>query len=230
MSITDLFWVTMLAVAAGLDRTAAMQVMLARPIVAAPLAGLILGAPQSGLLVGSVVELLWLGRLPVGAAIPPDDTQVAIGGTTLSVVMGQALGLHGPGFVLLCVLVALPIGKIGQVSDRLVRHWNDRLVPAAETALAAGRLERIETLHLQGLGHFALASLITFGAILGGGSLALLLLAPVFASWFSVAAIPLQLALPLVGVAVVLGTINVNRSWTLFGAAFGSSLLVLWLV
>lgn len=224
------FGVCLLAILAGLDRTAALQMMLSRPLVVAPLAGWLLGAPQSGLLVGSVVELLWLGRLPVGAAIPPDDTQVAIGATTLSVLMGANLNMHGPGFVLLCVLVALPIGKIGQGFDRLARHWNDRLVPAAEGALAAGCPERIGTLHLQGIGHFALAALATFATIVGGGAMILELLAPALVGWFGVAAVPLRLALPLVGVAVILGTINVNRSWTLFGASFGSALLLLWLV
>lgn len=230
MNLTGCLGAALVAVAAGLDRTAAMQIMLSRPLVAAPLAGLLLGAPQSGLLVGSMVELLWLGRLPVGAAIPPDDTQVAVGATTLSVLMGEALGLRGIGFVLLCVLVALPIGKVGQVFDRLVRHWNDRLVPAAEEALAEGRLERIEALHLNGLWHFALAALATYGTILGGGSLVLWLLAPALGNWFNLAAGSLQVTLPLIGVAVILGTINVNRSWTLFGASFGSALLLLWLV
>ena len=222
--------ISLLAVLAGLDRTAALQMMLSRPLVAAPLAGWLLGAPQSGLLVGSVVELLWLGRLPVGAAIPPDDTQVAIGATTLSVIMGANLGMHGPGFVLLCVMVALPIGKIGQAFDRLVRHWNDRLVPVAEGAVARGQLDRVATLHLQGLGHFALASLATFATIVVGGAMVLEFLAPMLNGWFGLAAVPLRLTLPLVGVAVILGTINVNRSWTLFGASFGSALLLLWLV
>ena len=190
MSLIRYLGVTVVAVAAGLDRTAALQVMLSRPLVAAPLAGWMLGAPQNGLLVGSMVELLWLGRLPVGAAIPPDDTQVAVGATTLSVLMGKSLGLHGSGFVLLCVLIALPIGKIGQVFDRLVRHWNDRLVPAAEGALAEGRLERIEALHLQGVWRFALAALTTYGTILGGGSLVLWVLAPALNSWFTLAGPP----------------------------------------
>ncbi len=230
MSLANWFGAALMAVVAGLDRTAALQVMLSRPLVAAPLTGWLLGAPQSGLLVGSAVELLWLGRLPVGAAIPPDDTQVAVGATTLSVCMGQTLGLHGPGFVLLCVLVALPIGKIGQVFDRLVRNWNNRLIPEAEKALADGRPDWLETLHLQGVGRFALAALATFGTILGGGSLVLWLVAPVLGPWFTLAATPLRITLPLVGIAVVLGTINVNRSWTLFGASFGSALLLLWLV
>ena len=221
--------IVLLAVAAGLDRTAACQIMISRPLVVAPFAGWILGVPFDGLLVGSVVELLWLGRLPVGAAIPPDDTQVAVGAVALSVLMGTAPGAQGNGFVLLCVLVALPIGKIGQVFDRLARQWNERLVTRAELALVQGRLDRAEALHLRGLWHFAAASLATFGTILGGGCLALWLLSPLVGPSLVSAAEPLRVLLPLVGIAVILGTINVNRAWTLFGASFGSALLLLWL-
>jgi PTS system mannose-specific IIC component len=80
---------------AGIDRTAAMQFMVSRPIVAAPVTGLVLGEPLVGLQVGVLIELLWLGRLPVGAAIPPDDTQIAVGGTALAIIMGHWTGFVG---------------------------------------------------------------------------------------------------------------------------------------
>jgi PTS system mannose-specific IIC component len=220
----------MVAIVAGLDRTALVQCMVCRPIVAAPLTGWLLGTPATGLLVGLLVELLWLGRLPVGAAIPPDDTQVAIGGTTLAVSMGPSLQLDGPGFIILCTLVALPLGKIGQLFERVARHRNDRLVARAEIALAGARLKEVEYGHLLGLGHFALASGATFGVILAGGSLCLQVLAPVLGDLCVRAAVPLQLVLPLVGIGVLLGTINVNRSLTLFGSSFASVCLMLWLL
>ena len=52
----------------GLDRVAILQIMISRPIVAAPLTALLLGDPLIGLQIGVMVELLWLARLPVGAA------------------------------------------------------------------------------------------------------------------------------------------------------------------
>lgn len=76
------------AVISGLDRTAFPQIMISRPIVVGPLTGWLLGNPSAGLQVGLLVELLWLGRLPVGAAIPPDDTQVTVGATALAIGMG----------------------------------------------------------------------------------------------------------------------------------------------
>jgi PTS system mannose-specific IIC component len=218
------------AICTGLDRTAALQVMLCRPLVAGPLTGWLLGDPQSGLLVGLLLELLWLGRLPVGAAIPPDDTQVAVGATTLALTMGPHLGQGGPGFVILCLLVAMPLGKISQFFERLARNWNGRLAPKVEGAVEAGRLRGVENLHLWGLGHFGLASLATFAFIVAGGSAILVFVAPPLQHLFANAAGPLRVVLPLVGVAAILGTINVQRVLTLFGASFASALLMLWLL
>lgn len=215
------------ALFAGLDRTAALQLMISRPIVAAPLTGWLLGEPLAGLQVGALLELLWLGRLPVGAAIPPDDTQVAIAGTVLTITMGERLGMEGLPFLLLCILVTLPLGKIGQAFDQLARSRNGRLLIEAEGALEAGDWPRIERCHLRGLVHFALSSLSGFMVIILTGSLALHFLAPLMIGPVASAADRLNLALPLIGVAMILGTINVRRAGSLFGASFATALLIL---
>jgi len=218
------------AMATGLDRTAAFQVMISRPIVAAPLTGWLLGEPQAGLQIGALLELLWLGRLPVGAAIPPDDTQVAVASTLLTVTMGESLHLAGLPLLLLCTLVAMPLGKIGQAVERAARNWNGRLVGAADAALEAGDLAAAERCHLWGLAHFALASLVGFAAIVLAGTLALHALAPFLAAPVADAAGRLRLTFTLVGVAIILGSLNVRRARTLFGASFATVLLVLWLI
>ncbi|PLX86020.1 MAG: hypothetical protein C0617_02455 [Desulfuromonas sp.] len=218
------------AVGMGIDRTAALQLMVSRPIVAAPLTGWLLGDPIVGLQVGFLVELLWIGRLPVGAAIPPDDTQVAVGGTLLAVTVGKALALVGMPFTVLCVLVAMPLGKFGQTFDRGARHLNGRLLSRAEAALAGGDLNAVERSHLIGLGHFALSSLGTYVVIVTAGSLVLFSLAPYLHEPLVGAADWVKLAFPLVGVGAILGTINVSRAMTLFGASFVTALLMLWLV
>ena len=124
MNYADYLLVSIIAVGAGLDRVAFLQSMFSRPIVAAPLTGWVLGNPMVGLEIGVLLELLWLGRLPVGASIPPDDTQVAIGATVLSLSMEQLLGMSGMPVVILCVMTAIPLGKCGQYFDRLARHAN----------------------------------------------------------------------------------------------------------
>lgn len=217
------------AVLTGLDRVALVQVMISRPLVAAPLTGLVLGNPLVGLEVGMLIELLWLGRLPVGAAIPPDDTQVAVGATVLALSVGHSLDLSGMPMVLLAVLIAIPLGKFGQVFDRLARHANDRLAVSALGALTDGSSRGLERYHLFGLASFALANLATALVIVLIGSFVLYSVAPLLIGAVREAGLSLQYSLILVGAASLLGTINVNRSISLFCAAFTGTMLVLWL-
>lgn len=230
MPVADYLISGTVAVCAGLDRTAALQVMISRPIVAAPLTGWLLGEPLAGLQVGALLELLWLGRLPVGAAIPPDDTQVAVAATLLTITMGETLALSGLPLLLLCTLVAMPLGKLGQLAERLARNGNGRLLARAEAALEAGDLRAAERSHLRGLAHFALAALVSFAVIVLAGSLALRALAPLLADSVAAASGRLQLTFPLVGIAILLGSLNVSRARTLFGASFATALLMLWLL
>ena len=229
MSAVDYLTTGTLAVLLGLDRVAVMQCMVSRPLVAAPLAGWLLGAPLVGLQVGVLLELLWLGRLPVGAVIPPDDTQVAIGATMLAVMLRQFTGLFGMPAVILCVLVAIPIGKVGQLFDRRARQANDRLMARALLAAGSGDARRIERLHLYGIGSFALASLATCGIIVAGGLLLLYPLAPVLIDSVRQAGLSLQYSFTLIGAAALLGTQNVSRGPYLFAVAFVATLLVIWL-
>lgn len=218
-----------LAVLLGLDRTAFLQSMVSRPLVAGPLAGWFLGIPLTGLEVGMLLELLWLGRLPVGTVIPPDDTQVAIGATLLALTLQRLFGLHGMPAVILCVLVAIPLGQFGRYADNRVRQANNRLAHKAQAAAAAGDSRRIEWLHLCGTGHFALAALVTCGVIVAAGTLILSPLAPLLIGPVRATGLSLQYSFILVGAAALLGTLNVNRSLFLFTTAFTTTLAVLWL-
>lgn len=214
----------------GLDRVAMLQIMISRPIVAAPLVGLVLGEPLVGLQIGVMVELLWLARLPVGAAIPPDDTQVAIASSVLAITLGRALNTSGMELLLLCLLVAIPLGKIGQYFDRYARQYNVRLAKRVDSALDRGSLLVAELQHLRGLTSFSLAALGTYIIILSGGLIAIPLLWPFVQQPLSYSSAWIQLALPLVGIAVILGTVNVSRAITLFCASFCMAFLLMWLV
>lgn len=229
MVIADYLLAGLVAMLTGLDRVALVQFMISRPLVAAPLTGLVLGKPLLGLEVGMLLELLWLGRLPVGAAIPPDDTQVAVGATVLAFSMGQMLGLVGMPMVILAVLVAIPLGKFGQIFDRLARNVNDRLAVAGLKALGSGNTNGLERRHLMGLISFAVSSLATACVIVLIGSVVLFYTAPQLIGAVRDTGLSLQYSLIIVGAASLLGTINVNRSISLFCAAFSGTLLVLWM-
>jgi len=226
----DLCIGALVSLVCGLDRTALLQIMISRPIVAAPLVAWLLGAPVIGLQIGIMVELLWLARLPVGAAVPPDDTQVAIASSVLVIILGKMLQTSGPELLLLCLLVAIPLGKFGQFLDHFVRQYNVRLPVNAELALARGNLSAAEFQHLRGLCNFSLAAVGTYGVIIAGGLLLVPALRPLLQHALVHSATWLQIALPLVGVAVILGTINVSRALTLFCASFGMAYLLMWLV
>lgn len=213
----------------GLDRVALLQVMISRPLVAASLTGWLLGVPLSGLEVGVLLELLWLGRLPVGAAIPPDDTQLAVGATVLALTVERTLGLTGMPVVILAVLTAIPFGIVGRFCERQARERNDRLERRALVAAAAGDARLIERLHLTGLANFALSSLATCAVIVAGGTLLLQALAPLLIGAVRGAGLSLQYSFTLIGAAALLGTLNVSRGQYLFGMAFCATLLVFWL-
>lgn len=214
----------------GLDRVAILQVMISRPIVAAPLTAWALGEPLIGLQIGVLVELLWLARLPVGAAVPPDDTQVAIASSILVIVLGRSLGIAGMELLLLCLFVAIPLGKVGQYFDHYARQYNVRLAKQVDLALDQGSLRLAEWQHLRGITSFSLAALGTYTIIIIGGLLLVPLLWPLIQHPLSHSSAWVQLALPLVGIAVILGTINVSRAITLFCASFCMAFLLMWLV
>lgn len=227
MDFTALGITAAVAVLCGLDRTAAGQFMICRPIIAAPLTGLLLGDAGIGLQIGAMLELLWLGRLPVGAAIPPDDSQVAVGCTFLAVMGHSQTGLPPQALAAASLLIGMPFGKAGQLFDRLARSLNARLLNRAELALESGQPEQLEKLHLLGIFHFAAASLATLSVVVGGGMVCL----PLFCNYLKtslVAAAPwLWLLFPLVGVSSLLSGLKVPRGSLLFGGSFVLVLFVL---
>jgi mannose PTS system EIIC component len=230
MSLSFFLIGALVAIVLGLDRTAAGQFMISRPIVAGPLTGFLLGEPMVGLQVGALIELLWLGRLPVGAAIPPDDTQVSIASTVLAIAAGSIFEVEGTVLILYCVLVVMPLGKIGQIFDRLARNVNASLHRRAEEELKNGRLQAIERSHVRGVLHFAAASLGTYVLVMLPGWLLVRFLGETLLPTVGRVEAWLLLAFPLVGTATILGTINVSRSLTLFTASFTTVLLLLWLL
>lgn len=215
-----------MAVLLGLDRTAALQIMISRPLVAGPLVGLVLGDPLTGLTVGMLLELLWLCRMPVGASIPHDDTQITVSATTLAIALSGTLG-GGVGLTLGALLVALSLGKIGQRVERTVRTQNQRLPAAALVRLQNGHLPAVERLHLLGLVNFALGALTTYTAIVLIGRWLMIFGAPFFLALLTRQAEWIKLALILAGVATLLQALNVRRAYGLFFGGFLFTFLLL---
>lgn len=64
----DILLVSIFGGLVALDTTAILQIMISRPIVACTIVGLILGNVQLGLTIGILLELIYVGELPIGAA------------------------------------------------------------------------------------------------------------------------------------------------------------------
>ena len=153
-----------LALVAGLaavERKGFLQAMLSRPIALAPAAGWALGDPAGGVVVAPPLELLWLGSVNLGAALPVHEalgTAAIAGGAVLA---GRALGTGvTPEVAVLAVLICAPLALLDRKSDRLVEIWNERLSNRAVAALAAER-PRVVDVNLLGLAApFAIAAVL----------------------------------------------------------------------
>jgi PTS system mannose-specific IIC component len=84
----------------GLDTTAAFQIMVSQPLVACTILGWMVGDPVTGVSVGVVTQLLWMGKLPVGAATFPDGNLGALVAAALVLHFRNLTALDGIGVLL----------------------------------------------------------------------------------------------------------------------------------
>ena len=156
----------------ALDRTAFLQLGLARPLVAAPLAGTILGAPGLGLWCGVLLELLWLTEVPVGAAVPPDEALIGVLGAVFAWAAPAVWDV--PARAAAGVLLALPCGYLGRLLDVGVRRWNAGLGVRVRDRVGRGEPAGLGVAQLLGAARFfaagALAAVVgvVFGTTLLG--------------------------------------------------------------
>jgi mannose/fructose/N-acetylgalactosamine-specific phosphotransferase system component IIC len=129
----------------GLDMASVGQIMIARPLVAGTVAGIILGDPLSGGTVGMILELFALDVLPVGGVRYPD---YGLGAVAAATAAAGAPGAFGIG---IAVVVGLVVAYVGEVGVVLVRRGNTNDVRRHRDALDAGRLRVVRDIHYRGL-------------------------------------------------------------------------------
>ncbi len=167
--MTDLAIHTLLLLAVwgmlvGVDLVSFPQIMIARPLVAGAVAGLILGDVPAGLRVGAVLELFALDVLPVGATRYPDYGPASVAaavvhaGSPWQVSLGVAVG------------VGLVTAVLGGWSMQIVRRANARAIQERVTALSAGDADAVRTLQYLGLLRDGIRALgLTAAGLLIGG-------------------------------------------------------------
>ncbi len=218
-----------LALVAGLaavERKGFLQAMLSRPIVLAPLAGWALGAPETGLLVAAPLELLWLGAVNLGAALPVHEalgtTAIAGGAAGASRALGAGAS---PEVAIAAVLICAPLALLGRKADRLVEIWNERLAARAEAQLAVHHPRAAVRANLYGL-----AAPFTIAAVLAPAGAALAAAAiPAFLRAVPAASAPLRTgfyAFAALAAASGAKALRSRRAPVLFFAAFGAALVL----
>jgi PTS system mannose-specific IIC component len=158
-------WLTIILGGLSLDITAVGQFMISRPIVVGPLAGAVLGAPGIGLAVGALVELIWIGDLPVGAHMPIDNTLLA-GVATYLAAEAVSRGADPSAAVTFALCVVLPLAALSSYAENYARRLNGRWVKRAQTQVEAGRIESFERTEI-----LILAMLFTKGHLVAAFSL-----------------------------------------------------------
>jgi mannose PTS system EIIC component len=120
-----------------LDRFQAFQVMVSRPMIAAPLVSIILGDAGAGLATGILFELLWLRRPPVGGFISPDVTLASICTATVASSFHVKEYANLFPMVLLSFAFVFPLSLLGKKMDIILRKYLGNIARAAEDNLTA---------------------------------------------------------------------------------------------
>lgn len=125
--------------------------MISRPIVIAPLIGLLLNNLYAGLIIGAFVELIWIDRIPIGTYIPPNDSIVAVIATSTVALAGQRSGGEFTPLIALSILMAIPCGILAKKVDILIIKSNDILSDQALEDAKKSNIRAIEKKVYSGL-------------------------------------------------------------------------------
>ncbi len=209
----SIFWQTFLAAIAGgfisLDRTAAFQIMISRPIVAGPLIGLVCGSLTTGIVIGSLLELLWIGDLPVGSHIPPHETAAAVIATT---VAANTKGVFPEKELFgLCILMVIPFAILCQKADHGVRVFNKYYYHRAYASIESGAVSGIGIFNLMAVLTLLIVNttvffLFTIVGILGIGGIHYITPVEIRFAFTGIFTI-----IPIIGIASALNTMHGNK-------------------
>ncbi len=202
-----------------LDRIC-LQLMISRPIVTAPIIGLVLGDIRTGLIIGAFLELLWVDRPALGNYIPPNDSLLAVFITAAAILAGFQLGDASRSLLAFSLLLFLPMSYVTQIIDTRLTASNDKLSDGALEDAKAGDIRGIERKHLLALLKAFVTSAAFIFACTALGAMLLIYLYPKLPVSAINALNLVYFAFPVLLVAVALNTIKMRRDFLMFCAIF----------
>jgi len=148
-----------------LDKYAFGEFGISQPLVTGAIIGALFGDVKMGIFLGAMLQLIFLGGLPIGRDIPPDGQVAGImcSGAFFLLRITNTSG-HA---LLIALLFALLAAVIGGTLDIFTRHYNNKLFHmflVRENQLSMYHLLGLVTAFIRGLciflPLFALASII----------------------------------------------------------------------
>ena len=129
--------------------------LLSRPLVLAPLVGLVLGDLHQGIIIGATLELIFMGNIKVGAAIPPDTITGGVLGTAFAILSGKGAAI--------ALTLAIPISILAEMLISALFVFRSGFTKQFMAYAEEGNYSKLQRLHiLSGLLKPLLMGLITF--------------------------------------------------------------------
>jgi mannose/fructose/N-acetylgalactosamine-specific phosphotransferase system component IIC len=124
------FYIALMIAFLSLDETAVGQFMVSRPIVTGPLVGWLIGRADIGLEMGALIELIWIGDLPVGAHLPLDLTMLT--GTSVALACELVKGQSPEAVMTYALGIAIPLAILSTEAEVTLRKFHVRWLHFAQ--------------------------------------------------------------------------------------------------
>jgi PTS system N-acetylgalactosamine-specific IIC component len=132
-----------------LDKMAIGEFGISQPIIACPIIGLLFGEFNIGLLLGGVLQLVWVGALPLGAKEPLDNQGAGVVAIAVYILAKKIPAAGSSGQIIFtCLLFAGLSSIIGQSASQILKKINNRLFTYVGIASSDASISLI---HLTGL-------------------------------------------------------------------------------
>ncbi len=236
--LTKAFHMSLAGGVLSLDKTAAFQTGISRPIVVGPLTGYLLGNAEAGLMVGVLLELLLIGNLPVGTYVPVHETgfTLLVTAITITAFGPRAGGALAQGqlsgavqLIPAALLVSIPVSRIYRLAETYARGFNSRFFDSAVSALESGAGVNLVRQNMKGLVPFFLTHMvvlfITVTPLMAAASL-VPVYAPEGAGGFLY---PALAGCAVLGIAAALNAVRTVKSIYVFMAS-GIAVSVVWVL
>ena len=217
--VNDVLIVSIVGGLLCLDRVF-IQTMISRPVVSAPLVGLILGDPYTGLVSGAFIELFWIDRPAIGAYIPPNDTIAAVLIAAGAIESGRVIGELSQGLIAAAVLLYAPFAFLAKKMELRIIRSNEKSAKEMSWDADSRNVHSVAKSHFRAaMLNFVFPAAIILIALPAGIAL-ITWMYPRIEPWGNRGLQLLYALLPVLGIAVTLNTIRLRGALPVFCGIF----------